>query len=96
MFDCNVRRSMRFILVGVLAGLLSPTAGLATTLKIGGTGAALGTMRILADAFTRKNPDISVEVPGSLDSSGGIKAVIAGALDVREFQRSNTNSVQRG
>ena len=82
MFDFNVRRSMRFILVGVMACLLSPTAGLATTLKIGGTGAALGTMRILADAFTRKNPDISVEVPGSLGSSGGIKAVIAGALDV--------------
>ncbi len=82
MFNCNVKRSVRFILVGFLACLLSPTAGLATTLKIGGTGAALGTARILADAFTRRNPDISIEVPGSLGSRGGIKAVIAGALDV--------------
>ncbi len=82
MFDCYVRRLMNFILVGFLAGLLSPAAGLAATLKIGGTGAALGTARILADAFTRRNPDISIEVPGSLGSRGGIKAVIAGALDV--------------
>ena len=82
MFDGNVRRSTYFILVGVMAYLLSPSAGLATTLKIGGTGAGLGTMRILADAFTRSNPDISVEVPGSLGSRGGIKAVIAGALGV--------------
>ncbi len=82
MFDCYVRRLMNFILVGFLACLLWPTAGLATTLKIGGTGAALGTARILADAFTRRNPDISIEVPGSLGSRGGIKAAIAGALDV--------------
>ena len=82
MFDCYVRRSMHFILVGAMACLLSPTAGLATTLKIGGTGAGLATMRILADAFMREHPDISVEVPGSLGSRGGIKAAIAGALDV--------------
>ncbi len=82
MFDSKVGRFSGFILAGVLACMLSPNPGLATTLKIGGTGAALGTARILADAFTQKNPDISIEVPGSLGSRGGIKAVIAGALDV--------------
>lgn len=87
MFDCNVRRSMRFILVGALACLLSPTAGLATTLKIGGTGAALGTVRILADAFMRRNPDISVAVPGNLGSHGGIKGVMAGVLDIGLISR---------
>jgi phosphate transport system substrate-binding protein len=72
----------RSILAGVVLGLLLPTGSHAATLKIGGTGAALGTMKILADAFMRKHPDVSIEVPGSLGSRGGIKAVIAGALDI--------------
>jgi phosphate transport system substrate-binding protein len=62
--------------------LLLPTTGFATTLKIGGTGAALGTMRILADEFARKRPDISIVIPDSLGSGGGIKATLAGALDI--------------
>ncbi len=62
--------------------LLFPAGSFAATLKIGGTGAALGTMRILADEFVRTRPDISVVIPDSLGSGGGIKAVLAGALDI--------------
>lgn len=62
--------------------LLFPAGSFAATLKIGGTGAALGTMRILADEFVRMRPDISVVIPDSLGSGGGIKAVLAGALDI--------------
>lgn len=62
--------------------LLLPATSFAATLKIGGTGAALGTMRILADEFVRMHPDVSVVIPDSLGSGGGIKAVLAGALDI--------------
>ncbi len=73
---------IRTVVVVTAFYLLFPAGSLAATLKIGGTGAALGTMRILADEFVRRNPDISVVIPDSLGSGGGIKAVLAGALDI--------------
>jgi len=79
---CLVNRLFRSVLFAAVVGLLFPAASFAATLKIGGTGAALGTMRILADEFVRLRPDISVEIPDSLGSGGGIKAVLAGALDI--------------
>lgn len=72
----------RPLLAGVVLGLLLATGSHAAALKIGGTGAALGAMHILADAFMRDHPGVSIKVPGSLGSRGGIKAVIASALDI--------------
>ena len=69
----------------VAAGLLSlglASAGQAETLKIGGTGGDLGTMRLLGKAFAERNPGVTVTVLPSLGSGGGIKAVLAGAIDI--------------
>lgn len=52
------------------------------TLKIGGTGSALGGMNLLAEAFKVQNPDVNVIVLPSLGSGGGIKALKAGAIDL--------------
>jgi phosphate transport system substrate-binding protein len=52
------------------------------TLRIGGTGAAFATITQVAAAFQKKHPEVRFVFPPSLGSSGGIKAVIAGALDV--------------
>lgn len=54
----------------------------ASTLKIGGTGAALGTMRILAAAYDAAHPNVQVVVAKSLGSGGGIRATLAGAIDI--------------
>ncbi len=78
----RVNRLFGSVLFAAVVGLLFPAASFAATLKIGGTGAALGTMRVLADEFVRLRPDISVEIPDSLGSGGGIKAVLAEALDI--------------
>lgn len=51
-------------------------------LRIGGTGSALGGMRILADAFQDKHPGIKVIVLPSLGSGGGIKALAVGKIDM--------------
>lgn len=53
-----------------------------TTIRIGGTGAALESMRLIGKAFTKSNPDIHVLVLPSLGSSGGIKAFAAGKLEL--------------
>lgn len=74
-----------FALLLVLA--LCPSGGLhaadkGTVIRIGGTGGALGSMREAAKAFHKKHPEITFRFAPSLGSSGGIKAVLAGALDL--------------
>lgn len=60
----------------------------ADTLRIGGTGVALGGMKILGEAFEKQNPGTTVEVLPSLGSSGGVKALIAGAIDLAVTSRA--------
>jgi len=65
------------------------------TLRIGGTGAAVGTITQVAAAFQKKYPDVRFVFPPSLGSSGAIKAVIAGALDVGLNSRPLTEAERR-
>lgn len=54
----------------------------AQNIKIGGTGAALGTMQALADDYARRQPGVTFTVLPSMGSGGGIKALLAGAVQV--------------
>ena len=49
-------------------------------LRTGGTGAALGTIRLLADALKKHNPQFSLEIMPNLGSGGGLKALDKGAI----------------
>ncbi len=77
----KLRRTAALMALAAL-WLFVPATGQAASLKIGGTGAALATMRILGNAFSRIHPDVTVEIPNSLGSRGGIQAVLQGAVDI--------------
>jgi phosphate transport system substrate-binding protein len=71
-----------------------PVSGLAAevdALRAGGTGSALGTMQILASAFSKNRGQTNVVtlVP-NLGSSGGIKALKAGAIDIAFISQAPT------
>lgn len=54
----------------------------AETLRITGTGTDLGTFRLLGEAYRKLSPQTAIDVLPSLGSTGGIKAVLAGALEI--------------
>ena len=60
-----------------------------TNLMVGGSGSNLPIIRVLARAFMERHPGIRVEIPESLGSTGGIKSVNEGLIDIgltaREF-----------
>ncbi|MBK9956710.1 MAG: substrate-binding domain-containing protein [Rhodocyclaceae bacterium] len=65
-----------------VACLLTGQAALADEIRIGGSGNALGTMRLLGSAFHRQHPEHNVTLQSSLGSGGAIKAVPRGAIEI--------------
>ena len=79
----GTNKGVQFAVVCLLSlGLSVPAAFGAETIRIGGTGGALGTMRVLGEAFKKQYPKMEVVVVLGLGSSGGRKALLGGALDV--------------
>lgn len=69
-------------IAGAALLVLSVGTARAETLTLSGSSAGLGTLRLLAAEFIRQSPATQVTVVSRTGSSGGIKAVIAGAADV--------------
>jgi phosphate transport system substrate-binding protein len=88
-----------FSLVLVLC-LLSPPAPHAeddpppgeTVLRIAGTGDSQTLLRLLADSFQRDTPGLRVDIPDSIGSSGGMKALAAGQTDLARIARPLTET----
>lgn len=59
----------------------------AQTVRVGGTGAGLGTMQVLAQEFGKAHPSVSIVIVPNLGSSGGLKALAAGAVDIAVIAR---------
>lgn len=81
-----VRQVAHAVSIALLLVFSSTT--LAEVLTIGGSGAALGTMRLLANEFNVRNPDISITMVPALGSRGGVKAMIAGRIGIAVTSRA--------
>ena len=78
----------RMALCSLVFALALPTPALADTVRLGGTGAALGTMTLLAQAYKKIDPLFQLEIVPNLGSSGGIKALGAGATQIAVASRA--------
>lgn len=84
----DFRRGLFWVMLFAVSGFLqNPFAADAEVIRIGGTGSGLGMIRILSDAFEKKHPGMTVKVLPSIGSSGAIKAVSQGALDIGLISR---------
>jgi phosphate transport system substrate-binding protein len=87
--SCQFRR--RLLLAGV-AWVCLPLSATAQEqeIRIGGTGAALGALKLVAQAFAATRHGVRINVLPSLGSGGGIKALLAGALQIAVSSRELT------
>ena len=86
----RAKTRFRAAVVALLGLMLAAAAGVAQseTIRTGGTGAALGTMRVLADAYKKTDPAFSLEIVPNLGSAGGLKAVEQGAVHFAVISRA--------
>ncbi len=78
----NLAFKMPATILAVILFALPVATAAAETLRIGGTGVALGSIRVLAKAHEAHHPETVIEVLPSLGSGGGVKAVTAQAIDL--------------
>jgi phosphate transport system substrate-binding protein len=85
--------------IGILlsAALLAAPAAADDGLRIGGTGMALGVMARAAGQLSRAAPDFSARILPSFGTSGGVKALLAGSIDIALAARgANESETARG
>ena len=69
-----------FFLCPLLSGQWRAEA--AESIRINGSGSALYVMKPLVMAYTKAHPEVCIEINRPIGSSGAVKALLAGALDI--------------
>jgi phosphate transport system substrate-binding protein len=86
-----------FVIVGILVSLAQPGCVLAVEpkiLTIAGTGDSQFLLQKLAEDFNKAHPGIRVVVPNSIGSTGGIRALLAGEVQLARTARPLKQSEQ--
>lgn len=93
---CKTGHSAARCISILMLALGLPAASFAETIRIGGTGSALGTMALLGEAFAENYPAQRIAVLPSLGSSGGIKALQGKKLEIAVTSRDLTSEEKSG
>lgn len=81
--DLDLRTSSLMSIGLLMAGtLLSGICHGADTVRINGSGSALDLMKPLIEAYRKIDRNVRIEIRPPLGSSGAVKALLAGALDL--------------
>jgi len=70
------------MLLGAIVSVIPLVVSAEETLRIGGTGATLGSMKLIGQAFEKTYGGLKVKVLPSVGSTGGIRGVSEGAIDI--------------
>lgn len=73
--------------LAVCSALAAVPCSAAETLAVVGTGDGIAVLKALGAAFTAQNPEITISVPPSIHSSGGVRAVADGNAIVGRIAR---------
>ncbi len=76
------RRAIGALLGSAALCFACATGARAESIKIGGTGTGLGTMKRVAQEFGKRRPQAQLIITPSLGSTGAIKSVLAGSIDI--------------
>ena len=87
---------LKGIAVAAVAVLVGAGVDAAELLRIGGTGAALESMRQLTSLYAERASGLSFEIPPSLGSTGALRAVRARAIDIGVSGRPFTAAEMQG
>jgi phosphate transport system substrate-binding protein len=77
-----LRSTVIVVVLPFLFAMASPAQTHGEILKTSGAGGALEAIRLLGEEFGKLHPDVKIAVLPGLGSTGAIKAVLAGSLDI--------------
>ena len=85
------------LVLGAMAGFgMLPAALADSVLRINGTGSGTGGMQLLAEAYMQANPALRVVVAPAIGSTGGIRALLDGKLDISLSNREPNEAERAG
>ena len=82
-----MKRFFRKVVALGLGGLLASAQVQAGTVVLGGSGSTLAMMQLLGTAYAKVDPGFQLRVLPSLGSSGAVKGLVTGAIDVGSIAR---------
>jgi phosphate transport system substrate-binding protein len=78
----EIKLFLRAIAILAAFTVFGPGLASAEIIRIAGSGCAIGTIRILGEAFRKDNPEAQFRFVPGMGTSGAAKAVVAGRLDI--------------